>query len=292
VSTPVKHHFVPQFLLRNFADAKEQLVVHRLAAQKPFVSTVKDVGHRNDGHTLYLSSGPDREMLEGAMNEIETETAGAANRLVEGEDLTDADAEVMSWFFALQWSRHRHLYNQISSQVDTTGLSPEEVATSLLRVTLFPLLMAWNLREDPSAHYKDQWNHVQTVTRSLQWRTVRFNDDVLVLGDNTVCMSGTRPGFTPDFGAAWARHGFGVALHAAARITVPLSPRVGLLLTADGKPERLSALAFNRTTIYNSREFVVHHPEWKPTNPNIGAAFNENLETQRILAPVFVQGRF
>lgn len=72
MSTPKKHHFVPQFLLRGFTDEKGFLVVHALEPATEYKSTVGGTGHQNDGHTLYLRDGTgDRLTLEREMSQIE-----------------------------------------------------------------------------------------------------------------------------------------------------------------------------------------------------------------------------
>jgi hypothetical protein len=76
VSTPKKHHFVPQFLLRGFADEKGSLVVHGLNPATRYVSKIRDIGHENDGHALFRRDGTiDRESLEAAMGQIEGDAA-------------------------------------------------------------------------------------------------------------------------------------------------------------------------------------------------------------------------
>jgi hypothetical protein len=103
-SQPVKHHFVPQFMLRYFADGGERLVVHRIADQRSFRSKVRDVGHRNDGHTLYSfrTGEPDRTWLEQSMGEIEGAAATVIRHLVDGADLDEESRDILSWFMSLQ----------------------------------------------------------------------------------------------------------------------------------------------------------------------------------------------
>jgi hypothetical protein len=43
----IKQHFVPQFLLRYFANSQERLYAYNLVADKSFVTRVKDIGHQN-----------------------------------------------------------------------------------------------------------------------------------------------------------------------------------------------------------------------------------------------------
>ena len=54
-----KQHFVPQLLLRRFADENEQLFVYDLAADKSFPSTVRDTGHQNHFLTMPELDGKD-----------------------------------------------------------------------------------------------------------------------------------------------------------------------------------------------------------------------------------------
>lgn len=44
VGVSKKHHFVPQVLLRRFADSKKRLAVHLLDGEGSFPASVNDVG--------------------------------------------------------------------------------------------------------------------------------------------------------------------------------------------------------------------------------------------------------
>lgn len=72
MSVPKKHHYVPQFLLRIFADTPDQLMVHRADRNQEYQANVGDLGHRNLGHSLYWPDRePDHVSLETRMTEIE-----------------------------------------------------------------------------------------------------------------------------------------------------------------------------------------------------------------------------
>lgn len=89
---------------------------------------------------------------------------------------------------------------------------------------------------------------------------------------------------------AWTRHGMGVGFGNCARITVPLAPDLGLVLTPRGQtPRRIGTAEFNRATIYNSREFVAHHPGWQPGQSS-QRAFDEDVYTQRWILPMIWEG--
>lgn len=62
VGVSKKHHFVPQILLRRFADSKKRLAVHRPDGDRSFPAGVNDVGEGPHGHALRL---PERETSRG-----------------------------------------------------------------------------------------------------------------------------------------------------------------------------------------------------------------------------------
>ncbi|MFF3418450.1 hypothetical protein ACFYW9_27655 [Streptomyces sp. NPDC002698] len=53
---------------------------------------------------------------------------------------------------------------------------------------------------------------------------------------------------------------------------------------------RLRVADFNRFTVFNSREFVAHAPEWSGTHPRLAQDLAELMMTQRMVAPAFLQG--
>ncbi|MFI6678737.1 hypothetical protein [Kribbella sp. NPDC050470] len=114
---------------------------------------------------------------------------------------------------------------------------------------------------------------------------LRYRPGSLIIGDTTVCLSGTAPGHNPQYNEARARHGIGVGVETCARINMPLTPELGLLLTRDGKPTRLVAERFIRTTIYNSREFVAHAPDWPRGRSRLETAFREDLHMSTLPCP-------
>lgn len=79
-----KHHFIPQFLLQHFAGQRGKLVIHQVMSERRFNSSVRDVGHRNLGHSIYRpGQEPDHVSMEAAMGNIEGEAATAVRELVQ-----------------------------------------------------------------------------------------------------------------------------------------------------------------------------------------------------------------
>lgn len=294
MSEPRKHHFVPQFILKNFGDERGRLVVHPMLAERHYPSTVRDVGHQNDGHTMYRRDGTiDRKSLEGAMSRIEGEASTAVCELVDGAELDRDRQWILAWFLALQWHRSRYLLDAVAAEVGRPDLTRQELQTSILRAVMLPFFSAWHNRNDMTVRYRDRWDGVvESTMGSFVWSLCRFRDDSLVLGDQTLCLWGVRPGGTQTISEAWARHGIGIGWADVGRVTVPLAPRLGLLLTRHGAPTRSTAPAFNRATVYNARRFVAHTPTWGEGRAGLRKAFDEALETQRTLAPVFFRNQF
>lgn len=67
-----KHHFIPQFLLQHFIGQRGKLVIHQVTSERRFNASVRDVGHRNLGHSIYRhGQEPDHASMEAAMGDIE-----------------------------------------------------------------------------------------------------------------------------------------------------------------------------------------------------------------------------
>ena len=291
MSTPRKHHFVPQFLLRHFADSTESLVVHRLDPPARYIAKVRDVGHENDAHTRRRRDGTiDRTTLESSMGEVEGAAARSLGELDQGGELTTDIKSDLAWFAALQWHRSRYLLNSVAREVGRNDeVTPGEFQTGLLDAVFVPFFSAWRLRFDDHARPKDRWDSIVSALYSMEWTVCRYRADALVVGDQTVCMYGTRPGGRATVNDAWARHGIGIGWGDVGRVTIALTPRLGLHMHAKGVSARLTAPAFNRTTIFNARRLVAHSPEWPAGRENLQAAFDDAISKQRWLAPMFIK---
>ena len=300
-STPKKHHFVPQFMLKNFADEKRQLVVNPVNRPSSYVSNVRDLGHRNFGHSLFMPGRqPDHSTLEELMADLEGHTAQVIEELcrASSSDVDSEAKEVLGFFIALQWMRHRFVLELMRSTVlgqrsiDADDPAYEYATKSLgLFNVLAGVLDPWALRDDPRADYKDRWSPIPSRLSTWSWRLFRPNRDALVISDNVVCLSGLAAGEQSPMPPAWTLHGVGIGFGNCRRVTVPLSPRLGLIVARDAKDLRnVKSSGFNRWTIYNSREFVAYMPSWPTSEPKLYHDFVEDLETQRFVIPMFLGG--
>lgn len=295
VSEPTKHHFVPQFLLRGFSDERGRLSVHRLDGPQAYVSNVRNLAHRNHGHTLFWPHRPpNRGLLERRMSDLEGETKTVLDRLSNATEtfMQPEDRLALSWFISLQWHRHRYTLDYAREKVlrgEAPAIDPVEqrVRQSIGLTDLLVMLDAWAARDDPSARPKEKWDNVVSLLQGFHWRLLRYRRPVLVVSDATVGLSGVATGETADAPSAWTLHGFGVGFGNCRRISIPLTPQLGLLLDRDEPPRHIPAVRFNRLTVATSREFVATPPDFHDREPVLARSMSEDLWTQRHLYRVF-----
>lgn len=293
MSTPRNHHFVPQFLLTHFANESGQLSVFRLDREDAHPASPRTLGYREFGHTIFRPGREPDHGFEIQMGSIEGSAANAIERLQnDRRPISDDEREILAWFFALQWSRHRLVLTTLRSRamahIDTDATLQEQRSGGLIAV-LGPLLHAWEAREDRFARPKDQWNGIVSALMRMDWKVQRYSTRALVIGDNVVCLSGLADGHAALAPAAWAQHGVGVGFESCKRVTAPLAPNLGVLLTREEYASRVDAAVFNRYSIYNSREWVAVEPEWVTSKPRLFASAIEQLRLQRFLRPAMGQ---
>lgn len=233
-----KHHFIPQFLLHHFAGPTGKLVAHQVMSGRRFGSAVRDLGHRNFGHSIYRPGHePDHVSMEAAMGKIEDEAATVVRELVKGRERTvPAHARsALAWLLALQWQRSRFLMHVTgkASGVEGSGLSDEEVQTSMMGFISMYVIDPWRLRHDDDAYYKDQWNHlVSTLLSSdMHWSCYRPRKGGLLVGDNPVCFSGVVGPPPEDVPPGYFDHGVGVGFQNFRRLTLPLGSTLAVIIS-------------------------------------------------------------
>lgn len=293
-----KHHYVPQFLLKYFADKRGKLVIHQVGREHRYNSTVRDIGHRNYGHSVYRPGGePDHVSMEAAMSGIEGDAATVVRELVQSWEraVPEHARHALAWLLALQWQRSRFLRHAVTKRMGEPDeeLSDEEVQSAWMRLISRTVIDPWYARNDEAAHYKDQWNHLVAtlLTSDLHWSCYRPRGGGLLVGDNTVCLSGVVGPPPPDIPRGFFDHGVGMGFHNFRRLTVPLGSRLALIISrSPHDASQLRVADLNRFTVYNSREFVAHAPEWGKNQPSRAHELRELLEVQRMVAPAFLQG--
>lgn len=286
-----KHHFVPQFLLRRFADKNGRLVVHRVATQGQYDSTVRNLGHRNNGHTLYHPNyEPDPATLEAEMAQIEGDAASAVRELdgSSSRSISPESRRALAWFLALQWQRSRFLLHSITQEAAGVGgnLSPQQIQGAFLRMVQRDVIWPWQVRDDDDAAPDERFNYIVGVLLSRHWSCYRPRAGGLLVGDCTLCFSGYAGSDPPPLPPGYFDHGVGCGIADFRRVTVPLGTHLAVIISADpAEAGRLDVAALNRFTVFNSREFVAHAPAWSHSASQLDSL----LKLQRLVAPVFLK---
>lgn len=294
MSVPQKHHYVPQFLLRRFADNNKKLLVHRTDSEEtPRWAPVRKLGQTIGGHTLYWPGRePDHTSLEAGMSSIESAVGKVIASLVtdKGRTLSAEAREVFGFFIALQWFRSRFLVEMLRRSVLDPDAPVDELARSIgIRQIQWSVLEPWFARFDDECDPKDRYCYIANYLQHgpWSWHLYRPMGPNLVVGDNIVCMWGIAAGEDSDLPEIWTRHGAGVGFATCGRITVPLAPTLGLIIVRNNRPDlrAVDAAGFNRATIFNSREFVAHHTDGLQSTA-VRRSLLDDVRTQRTILPI------
>jgi uncharacterized protein DUF4238 len=283
---PRKHHYVPKFYLRRFANDREQLrVVNREPPHRAYPSSVKDAAAERDFYQVATKDGPSLA-VEAALSELESEAKYPLERLTTGTfPPSNEDRAIVSLFLALQWLRGRNQRDMVNREYERfTKFFAKSIPTSQLRRTLQLVLG----REPSDAEverlktlFADEQGYTVTphqnesiglmlrmaeglgrVASSFTWQLLRFEEPCLLTSDAPVTMW-TRPenrgGMVPI--AGWLSD----------EVRFPLDVRHALILSRDapsgevarsGTPEQAKALNYSVASHGYSRIF--HHPDMNP----------------------------
>ncbi|MBN9606714.1 MAG: DUF4238 domain-containing protein [Actinomycetales bacterium] len=288
-----RHHTVPQFYLRGFAE-NDQIVTIQLPGEQRFIQSVRDASVAKG---FYAVEGhPDgNDVIEKAISGVEGTTAGIFKKIGAGSwPLGYDDRMNLGYFIALQATRvpaQRRTMDEMARQMlrlqigagGKPGLRRMlEKQGGAVSDELVESLWALSTRsEGPpierprTAHIKQMLDLAEHLLKYLvgrPWSLIHFDRRSLITSDAPV-------GLVRDpRGDGWQ----GVGFMTAWGITFPLSRKVGLLLgsieplieldvpveavhrgTADMVLTGTTQLEkfFNFETAANASQYLFHHPE-------------------------------
>lgn len=297
--TQKKHHYVPQFILRNFANSRRQLKVMRVDRPAEYTAAVVDMLHRNNGHTKFLPGGEvDQTSVDDRMSELESAAAAIVGRLATetSAPLLVDDIATLQYFLAMQVVRHRTLMARIRASVVTDfaadGFPNNPDTDAVIDYTLVSAIEypmdAYAARERPDDEASIRWREYQKHFGDYTWRLQRYRTPSLIVGDTLVAMSGVRTDVEVRARIGTESADLGMAgLANSRRITVPLTPKLGLLLHRSKDPASIEATTFNRSTVKNSRELVAFHPSWPGARSDLYEQVARDVEHHRAVVPAF-----
>ena len=118
MSSPKRQHYIPQMLLRNFADKKDKLHCYYKPDGKLFETSPENVFLQSRLYTHHDRQGNKDSSIEQLLSKIEGETKLVLNKMIAAARhgtppcLTAVEKNVWDTFFCYQWSRlptHRQM---------------------------------------------------------------------------------------------------------------------------------------------------------------------------------------
>jgi Protein of unknown function (DUF4238) len=199
---------------------------------------------------------------------LEGLAAAVIDRMLANGELprTDSDRETLEKFMVLHIFRHPRMMALIrkTTTVNLGSLEGTHLGESLrddfvVHAASFVSVLS-NTKFAFVGDEEARWAKYRQQFQQFSWNLVRFHEDSLVVGHTLVCTSTVYAG---------EYRSYGVGLENSQRITVPLSPRAGLLLSRDGRVNRLRAEAFNRSTVGSATQFVAYGANWPQRAPSL-----------------------
>ncbi len=97
--TKRRHHYLPQFYLRNFIDSAGRIWAYPKLGGKAKRASPRDLGVEKDYHTFTRKDGiKDRATIEEAFADIENEAAPTVRKIIGKEPLSTAEYEIFVTF--------------------------------------------------------------------------------------------------------------------------------------------------------------------------------------------------
>lgn len=117
-SEPVRHHYIPQFILRNFCcDDKGHVCFYNKKQQKTFIRQTRDVFMTPNLYRDEINHPDEPSKIEKDFSKFECEAANIINkRFLNGENITLSKAEndMLKLFFAIMGLRSDYAHNKFN----------------------------------------------------------------------------------------------------------------------------------------------------------------------------------
>lgn len=281
MNTRRRHHYVPRFYLKRFADADEQLLAYERATGRHLRLAVRHAAVETD---LYRVEPADKPVAPDAAEviiaDIEQELAPALDRLVSNGWPPDEDTRSrVANFVALQIARTReqmHAYRSLTDwtmkwqlsmltpdavrelligEGDSEQTTDEDVAEAIEAIMDFD-----DYQIEP--HPNELMQNVFALASDLV-EPIAYRHWVLLESDSPLFLTTDAPVH------AWSPGSMPVGYLTAAELSIPMDPHHCLLMVLDGRgwpearvpvPDRL-AHETSHGLAHSSYEWVFAHPD-------------------------------
>ncbi|UQB17877.1 DUF4238 domain-containing protein (plasmid) [Clavibacter nebraskensis] len=268
-----KHHYISAFILKKFEENGAFTVIP-LDGSPTHIGNNSSTGWLKDSHRADpLEDDPDA--YEDAQSRfVESKAAVLLARLVGGDDsvIRGPDRESIEKLLILHHHRHpaimQHVSGRTAPEAEAHEHTPEiSAAFRAFLAQAVTFTADLDAKFSPGTHEqsKVRWAQYRRALDEFTWNIVRYPEPSLLLGDMLVCPSRLAPGRRLDE----RQYGWTFGLLAAERVTIALTPTVGLLLSRDSHQRTLIPEAFNRSTIGSATRFVIVPRSLPSRNPTV-----------------------
>jgi len=293
-SEPKRHHFLPKFYLRHFADHKKRVRMYESGRKKKaIVTSVNNAAVQSGFYTVTEESGEESQKVERLLSLIEGQAKAAIERILKGKFPPDpGDRNFLALFLALQTLRtpeHRRQYEVMvdyTQKVMLEGWTPDYVRERLKEKGLEPTDEAVaeiiDVVENPDKYefVPHQNEHIKImlsvatqvapVIAARAWLVGHCKTATFITSDHPVVWY-SRP-------TEMSRY-VGVGIANAEEVYYPLDRHYVLALAPPGTlQERAIALVKDNVLFVNSlvagysHKWVFQHPDDEPVHYLIPAA--------------------
>lgn len=279
-----RHHTVPRFHLRGFANDKDQLAQLDVMTGRRSLVSINNASVVNDFYNVLLDDGSQSDAWEKWLSSVEGAAAPAIRRAIEApiwNPVAQERHDIATWVAAqfLRGTGSRREQAQIKAmtfrmQIGMGGIEylRHAIETSIGHtITDDQADVLWaDLTGRGAVWTVNAGEHGETIRRTIQratalihdraWHRVRFTRHQLAINDTPVALVPSEG--HPDF--------LGVGLANAGFVTVALNRYTMLWMSDVGDmdfdmdPTIRLARAHNSSVLFNADRFVYFHPDDNP----------------------------
>jgi len=288
VNDPRGHHTVPQLHLRRFANDRDQVrVVDRNDMARTFLASVENVTVERDFYAVETESGELSQEVERLLARLESDAAGAIERVVGGAfPANEEDRGHISVFIAAQWLRGWDMREALripmahSAQMivmNTTKASlreffretegrdaPDEELEDLVAFARDP--SRYRIEVHPNQIIRQMLNVIPGLANlafARKWQLLHARDGSFLTSDAPVSTWTHPNNYHPFYSAG----GFGMS----DELALPLDRRFALVLAHDPPSGEVLREVSGRhvreqnlRTAASGRRYIIHHPDDEP----------------------------
>ena len=245
-----------------------------LDGRPAFGSRPINVAQTNHGHSVTNLSAEKSDFYEQAHAKLEHLAAEVIAGWAHDStaSVKASEIEIIERFIVLHMFRRPSFMSATNETVDIDmgPLAGTEAGYQIRRDMMIAAVSFPALLGAPHKYLvgneSERWAEYRAQFARYEWSLQRYSEPSLIVGDSLVSMYGDKD--ADPSSEQWRRSYFGGGgLASALRVSLPLTPTLGLLLSRGGELKRLRAETLNRSTIFHADEMLMHHPRFQQNAP-------------------------